>query len=188
MAEIQPPRGGWTITMNIKGQDFVFRGTPRRIVSEISLVLKKNGEYNGDEPIWDYCNDIWCEREPARCMKKSTVTDIKTSVLTYANALRSLVKNGLQPVGQQQAKDRALVCLKCPQNKKLVKCSSCAKTVSLITKALIGNRSTAYDKKLFQCGICRCDLAQKIHYPLNEGDTHIYPDKCWVEQERKQNR
>lgn len=186
MAEIQPPRGGWTVSMEIKGQAFVFRGTPRTIVREISLVLKKNDEYNGDEDIWDYCNEIWCEREPTRCMRKTTGTDIRSSVVTFGHALLSLVKNGLQPVGLQQAKDRALVCLKCPQNKKLVKCSTCAKTTGLITRTLIGNRSTVYDKKLYQCGICRCELAQKIHYPMNEGDKNIYPDKCWVTQERKQ--
>jgi len=185
-AEIMPPMGGWSIEMTIKGQKFAFAGGPARIVKAIAEIKKKNNIYKGDDEIWEYCNEIWCSRDPKRCKKDFgyTTVGMRSKIVTYGHALKALIDNGLQAVSQELADDRAKVCSTCPQNKNMESCSSCLKAVNLLTKTLIGNRSTKYDALLKHCGVCGCDIKQKIHYPLNDGDKNVYPNQCWVGREK----
>jgi hypothetical protein len=174
--------------MVIKDQDFLFEGSPNRIVQEIGSIQKKNDVYEGDAKIWEYCNEIWCERDPKRCISAghpSLAVGMRSKVLTFAYALKALVKNGLKPVSQLDADRRGHICSTCPKNRHVETCGSCRATVNLITKSLLGNRKTRYDRKLKGCVICGCDLKQKIHYPLNEDDKNEYPDYCWVSKEQK---
>lgn len=186
--QIMPPMGGWRIELSIKGQNFVFTGSPQNIVQEIASVQIKNGVYSSHEDIWGYCNGVWCERDPDRCIKSDFTASTKTmssKLLTFAYALKSLVMNGLKPVNQNDADRRALICSQCPANKSVESCSSCLATVKLISKSLIGTRNTRYDRKLKHCGVCGCDLKMKVHFPLNQDDKNDYPSNCWVDQESK---
>jgi len=63
-----PPRGGWQVTWAEKGQNFpVSALNPDSIVNQIAIIQKRNGTFKGRQPIWDWCNNIWCRRDPARC-------------------------------------------------------------------------------------------------------------------------
>lgn len=184
-----PPNGGWHIQIMIKDQEFTFTGSPGRIVDAISALQIKNAVYTGEDDIWEYCNKVWCDRDPARCIKgelPQSHISMKSKVLTFAHALSSLVKNGLKPVDQKDADRRALVCSKCPKNRNMESCASCVATVNAITKTLLGSRNTSYDRKLKDCGVCGCNLKQKIHFPLNDGDTNVYPSFCWVTKEKNE--
>ena len=183
-----PPMGGWSITVNIKGQEFTYSGSPKRVVQQISQIQIKNDIYAGDDAIWEYCNKIWCERDPKRCINgdsPTTTVGSQSKLLTFAYALKALVRNGLQPVSQQKADERAIICARCPRNKNMESCSSCRQAVNLLTKGLIGKRQTRYDRKLKHCGSCGCDLKAKIHFPLNVDDKNEYPADCWVTKESK---
>ena len=185
--ELQPPMGGWNITYEHGGQEWVLMGRPYQIVQQIASIQQKNEVYEGDEKIWEFCNNIWCERDPKRCVKGKMPVMSQNPAVTFGHALLSLVKNGMKPVEQELALRRAKICAttcKGKLNLKLTKCNSCLQGVARITKMLIGTRSTIYDKQLNQCAVCKCDLKQKIHYPLNEGDKNVYPDYCWVTKER----
>lgn len=189
--ENMPPNGGWRISIGIKGQTFAFNGKPHSIVRSIAQLQKKNNDYKGDAWIWNYCNSIWCARTPDRCTagsggKVSVAGGAsgRSKVLTYLAALKSLVKSGLQPVGADQANERAQICSKCPFNRRTEKCGACIATAKLLTKALLGKRRTTFDGKLSQCAVCGCELKAKVHYPLNEGDKNEYPANCWCELEK----
>lgn len=175
--------------MDLLGQEFVFTGGPRAIVKQIASLQKKNGVYESDEPIWDYCNSIWCKRDPKRCMSEEVMTQqnvrqTRSKALRFLIALKALVKNGLQPVEKSVADERAKICSRCPHNKKTEKCGMCIATAKAITKGLIGNRQTKYDANLKQCAQCGCELKAKVHFPITE-DGVTYPAHCWVTKERK---
>ncbi len=177
--------GGWSVEYRIGEQSWTLTGRPITIVSQIGKIQERNDIYEGDGAIWDWCNKVWCERDPKRCLDKG-VEKMKTQspVITFAHQLLSSMKNGLKPADIKLAVERGKICAYCPNNKKVTRCETCLKTVAAITKILIGKRSTVYDSKLKQCAICKCDLKQKIHYPLNEGDKNVYPANCWVTKEK----
>ena len=70
----QPPPGGWSITYTLPGTDqkWVLPGLPNKIVLGIAEVQKANGIFQGFGVVWDYCNAIWTERDPARALPYST--------------------------------------------------------------------------------------------------------------------
>lgn len=69
-AENMPPAGGWHITYNEQGQTFDLKDSPQNIVDRIRKIQKNNGTFISDAAIWNYVNNIWCERDPKRCIKK----------------------------------------------------------------------------------------------------------------------
>lgn len=66
--EIRPPAGGWGITYVYKGQKFHLTGGWRTVAQKIAGLLKRNGEVVDMDEIFAYCNSVWCERDPQRCM------------------------------------------------------------------------------------------------------------------------
>lgn len=174
--------------MEVLGQKFAFVGGPKSIVRQIASIQKKNGVYDSDEVIWDYCNSIWCKRDPGRCLSETAMNEhnsnsTKSKALRFLIALRALVKNGLQPVDLQQASERARICSSCPYNKRTETCGMCVATAKVITKGLLGNRATVYDARLRQCDCCGCELKAKVHFPPSD-DGVTYPKHCWVTKER----
>jgi hypothetical protein len=178
--------------MDILDQKFDFVGGPYSIVKQIAVIQKRNDLYESDEVIWDYCNSIWCKRDPKRClseqsMKENNMSQTKSKALRFLIALRALVKNGMQPVEQKLAEDRSRICSKCPYNKRTETCGMCIATARAITKGLLGQRQTLYDRRLKQCDCCGCELKAKVHFPITE-DGVTYPKHCWVTTERNSGR
>jgi len=174
--------------MEILDQKFIFGGGPQSIIQQISSIQKKNSIYESDEVIWDYCNAIWCKRDPKRClseraMNENNISSTKSKALRFLIALRSLVKNGMKPVDMAMAEERSRICSRCPYNKRTENCGMCISAARAITKGLLGDRTTLYDRRLNQCDCCGCELKAKVHFPpSNDGIT--YPKHCWVTKER----
>lgn len=66
--QMRPPFGGWGVSIEIKGELFEFFGQPAQIVEGIRDIQQGNGVYETDRGIWAYCNDVWCRRDPNRCL------------------------------------------------------------------------------------------------------------------------
>ena len=187
-----PPAGGWAITIGIRGQTFKLTGVPTKIVFQIAGLQKRNGVFKGLAPIWKYCNAEWCRRDPVRCTIGVSTGSLGTKtkkppskLLTCLGYMKALVLNGLKPVPQTLADQRAKICSTCPYNRNDEGCGACVATAKVITKFLIGRRFTPYDKKLKQCGVCGCGLTAKVHYPPNLKDKFEYDDECWIPKEIK---
>ena len=72
-SEQRPPAGGWSLDYSEKGQTWRVSGTnPLKIVEQIVQIQKINKSFNGLDPVWDYCNDIWRARDPQRAIKEIT--------------------------------------------------------------------------------------------------------------------
>lgn len=68
--QIRPIPGGWSLSYNHNGQEFRVTGhTPRAIVERIAGIQRANGNYQGDQDIWEYCNAVWESKAPERAMK-----------------------------------------------------------------------------------------------------------------------
>lgn len=74
-AEMRPPVGGWGVAIDIKGHRFELFGAPSQIVTEIAKLQKTNGEFESMQAIWNFCNDVWCRRDPYRCTLPLTWKD-----------------------------------------------------------------------------------------------------------------
>lgn len=69
--EYYPTPGGWGFTYQLKDQKFQIKnGNPQKIVDTIARIQRMNEAYNGDEPIWDLCNENWARRAPDRVLKE----------------------------------------------------------------------------------------------------------------------
>lgn len=66
--EMRPPPGGWRVNYTERGRAYSLKGSPPSIVERIAVIQKEAGTFNGYTAIWDYCNAIWCRRDPARCL------------------------------------------------------------------------------------------------------------------------
>lgn len=66
--EIRPPVGGWGIEYEYKGQKFPFTGGWRDILRKLRNLYQKNGERLSEDDAMDILNNIWCGRDPERCM------------------------------------------------------------------------------------------------------------------------
>lgn len=67
--QLRPPNGGWSIWYELDGQKWLFeKGGPYGIVESIAEVQQANGRFVSYGHIWDYCNKIWTERDPARAL------------------------------------------------------------------------------------------------------------------------
>lgn len=67
-----PPPGGWGVSIQILGQTFEFLdGSPAQIVQKVFDIAAKNGVMSNIDQAWSYCNDLWCAKDPGRCLKPS---------------------------------------------------------------------------------------------------------------------
>lgn len=76
-----PPPGGWGVTMSMGGQTLSVQAqTPDQVVNKIAIHQKRNAAFKGMQPIWDYCNSIWCKRSPDRCGEVGSVMEKSTFI------------------------------------------------------------------------------------------------------------
>ena len=88
-------------------------------------------------------------------------------------------------VAQEEAERRAEICSKCYLNVNVEGCGTCHD----LAKFLAGDVKTSFDPLLASCGVCKCLLKAKVHFPLTvlqESDTpqkqNQYPDFCWMKR------
>lgn len=62
-----------------------------------------------------------------------------------------------------EANERAKTCANCPHNQKLKK-STIERINNRVAMLFTLKRSTDYDDKLYECGVCGCPNAEKVHY------------------------
>jgi hypothetical protein len=88
-------------------------------------------------------------------------------------------------VDQKEAERRAEICANCYLNVQVQGCSSCYQVAEELTKRF----HTSRDDKLAACGVCKCWLKSKVHFPLgilesidSEWKQQNYPDFCWLKR------
>lgn len=106
--------------------------------------------------------------------------DVKAGLSTFSQ----WVTQGCRYVPKEEAERRALICSRCYMNTNVSGCAACHAAVQYITKS----RSTKYDQYLRACGVCKCLLKAKVHFPLSTldkeapGVQELYPEFCWLKQ------
>lgn len=104
--------------------------------------------------------------------------DIATGLTTFGR----WAQEGRPRVDQAEAERRALVCSRCYLNLPVHGCAACHAAVELA----IGKVATKYDHFLRACGVCKCLLRAKVHFPISLLDSEtasgqeLYPEHCWL--------
>lgn len=87
----------------------------------------------------------------------------------------------------EEAEDRALTCLPCPDNFKGI-CTTCNGLKDYVVKA-IGDRVTRFDDKLGVCTHCSCLVKAKVHISKEAlrvvtppSSVEQYPAHCWMRE------
>jgi len=123
----------------------------------------------------------WCNYDdPNRPRVNLSMTwdDVKGGVDTFTR----WIKSGLQFVSKKEANRRAMICTRCYMNANVSGCSAC----HAAAKALVMTRHTNHDSHLRACGVCKCLLRAKVHFPLSVLDNTpgkeqlLYPEFCWL--------
>lgn len=117
-----------------------------------------------DKGVWAAIGDVW----------------------RFLHSLGDLVLSEEKSVPQEEAERRARICLSgasgrpCPYNQVIPACLGC-KGAGKAIEAVMGKKSTPYDKELHACTVCSCVLKIKIHLPLNviHVDESQLPSFCW---------
>lgn len=106
-------------------------------------------------------------------------------VMRGAQALSGWLLHGSETVDSNEAARRATICTRCYLNVGLSGCSGCAAMV----EKLRGSLQTKQDRYLNSCGVCKCDLKLKVHFPIslldkeNPGVQSLYPSHCWLRKD-----
>ena len=125
----------------------------------------------------------WCNYDnPNR--ERAAVSLEWNDVLAALQVFKEWIKAGCSFVTQSEAERRALICSRCYMNTFIGGCSACQKMVAEVT----GKRATKYDFALNSCGVCKCVLKAKVHFPQNIldkealGKQEVYPEHCWLKR------
>jgi hypothetical protein len=91
-------------------------------------------------------------------------------------------------VPAEEARQRAAVCLKCPENLPVANCFGCGELGRLYTGLVEGIRPTDLDSRLETCDICGCSNRVQTHFSSELLDSvrgaqgipeQSYPEWCW---------
>lgn len=195
----QSPPGEWQFRVPQTGQ--YFKGSNWPQLQEQLLAHYRASGYSPPEDLYGAVEEFICSNNPDYCDGDAPALKLAlhqlshsfTNVLTGTRTLASWVAKGRPYVSQQQAEDRAAVCVGCPFNTPAESCSSCNKGVLKDAVMLvIGKKSTSRDAQLASCRICGCSIPAKLWLPLDSITDHMpldrqaaLPDHCWVKTEAK---
>jgi hypothetical protein len=135
------------------------------------------------------CKRIYNTR-PDLCKVRGMVNKVSqhdytfSDVVSFLSAMKFLILDGT--VDQEEANQRAAICVNCPLNSAVSGCVPCSGIGSAI-QTLIGNKNTPADHLLKTCGVCGCVNKVKVwvkrdtlaKLPSVISNQEKYPDGCW---------
>ena len=147
----------------------------REIPNDLGLVMQ--------DQLCQTLDPGWCNYDSDKRPRPTTSLgwgDVASGIATFTKWIAS----GAQYVAQSEADRRAEICSRCYLNVNVEGCGACHKAVAEITK----EKKSKYDYSLKACGVCKCLLRAKIHFPLSvmeestrkHQDTYRQVAHCWL--------
>ena len=184
---MQTPPGGWRYEQPETGTVLTASGYVE-LCGKIKIHRAANGLSQND-PEMDVRGYI-CAKYPDLCKIPPTyeektsfgVGDVRAFLNTVVEAVKRRGEDAF--VSMAEADRRAAICVTCPLNKTIPGCYGCASLAPLIVEAVSG-RSSKWQGKLRQCGICGCALAAKVHLTRGlifetQAKEYAFPSWCWL--------
>jgi len=125
----------------------------------------------------------WCNSDDPRMVRPATNLswdDVSGALKTFG----AWLMGGAKTVEQSEADRRALICTRCYLNVQVGGCSGCQQLIAEV----LGKKQTKYDFALRACGVCKCVLRAKVHFPIdilskeNQELQDLYPEFCWLQK------
>ena len=127
-------------------------------------------------------------RYPLMEGRKITISDIWRGTMNILSNRVKTVKDLICDtetayVKPEEAEKRAAICATCKLNHDYPDCTLPCQVRSALSN-LRGTRKTSFDKELYACSVCQCDLKLLVHFPLsdlkmNPVDKLKLPAHCW---------
>lgn len=121
--ETRPVQGGWTVTVEINGHPFTLTGSPTTIRDAYVTIHRKNGIEMTNAKAEAFLDEVYCEREPQRCLVPS-LRNMAKSALQAARGEIAARMGGAAPVDAEEINRRLAICKGCQffRNNRCAKC------------------------------------------------------------------
>lgn len=185
------PPGGFNFTDPGSGMRFPVDGGVIWDWNQLlQMVERHRSATGGDLDIgWELRveHEFCCQNPNAGCQHHVPSKDLSIGlgdIKRFAHSILSFIKSGGGYVPQEEANRRAEICLQCPYQVADTLCHNCNGAAEYMNDKFFGERSTPYDDKLGNCGVCKCYNKLAVHWPLESQSTEgiskeDFPDHCW---------
>lgn len=156
----------------------------RGVIARVASYRKMNGLPAGnpeEEVNAQACqrNPSYCSRETQQQREQTRRVSVKGRVLAWLSALRK--KKETEPITKVDpavAKERAKICLACPQNTAIADgCSSCKSALAEYRRGLLDGRNPV--KGLNGCAVLGEDTCVSTNLDEVRVENSDLPDNCW---------
>ena len=109
-------------------------------------------------------HQICMNNDESLCLGKSNKAPLPshTKIWNMTRAMLDLfIKKKENTVSEEQADDRAILCVACPQNQETGGCWYCSGVKAMVQKVFL--KKTKVDRHLFVCNVCGCVNAAQVH-------------------------
>lgn len=160
----------------------------REVIVRVTNYRKRNkmAPGNPEQEVHDQAclrNAALCHDEnPEQIKNEVRKTSMKGRVLKWLSGIRKIrAERELQFVPEDEAKQRAAICLNCPIHTHYpVGCGSCKAAVRESRKEILGPRNA--DERLNGCNVLGEDLGVSVHIEQVRVNNAELPDQCWRKQ------
>ena len=187
-ADVVPP-GGWRYTQKETGE-LISANTHTELISKVRVHRRTNGltipadlAKEVEQQICEWAGSSYCANIDLAVSRERSASLTWGDIVKGTRILASWVMSGTPRVNEAEAERRAEICVACPMNIPAPGCVACAG--SKLTRGLIGGK-TKHDKKLKNCGICKCVNRAQVWLPLDvlsrsldSAQYQALPDFCW---------
>ena len=163
----------WTYVDWVAIEEQHLRANEREIPDNLGVIMQ--------DQLCQSLDPGWCLYDDPKRKRPSVVMgwdDVAKGVKTFGK----WIVGGCKYVSQAEAERRAIICSRCYLNVNVEGCSGCREAV----KQIVTDRHTKHDAALRACGVCKCFLRAKVHFPISTLDTEssgvqeMYPGFCWL--------
>ncbi len=166
-------------------------GTKLTAENWLKLEIKvKEYRKNRGFPVGDIHRDVMeqaCDRNPGLCHEVFTVNPpgqkvptIKARVFEWLGQLSRIArKSALDYVSDTRARERVVICARCPQQKDFsTHCSACEASLGALRQSVLAGRAPV-STGLGACGVLGVDLRVAVHLAEPPSGSLELPEACW---------
>ena len=194
-ASTVPPGGYKYLDPN---NEFLIVGSTLQDLINRVVVYRKANNFDVEPDLPAIIEDWICQRIPQELTsaysKNTAPTLTNATSATVSGATQFLLKqfrlNGRKKINLEDAKKRAAICRKCPDNTKTVACASCQGLTPWIRGWIKG--PIEVEEGLHICKNCALFNIAQIYVPIevfarftSDAMLENHPDRCWKVKELK---
>ena len=163
--KLRVPPGGWRYVDPDTGFEY---DRPYRSFADLVDHVRRYRSFNGLPRLHQlrFLVEDWLCSQPdmdSYCREFRPPRSLEQFISGARAAVKVILKGDESYTSQDIAEARAEICVKCRHNKFSKVQSRLEYYTNKYIKAVVGDRNTSLDEKLFTCEVCTCPLRPKVH-------------------------